>query len=303
MILTLCPNPSVDKRIELDSFRTGHVNRSLREAAWPGGKGVHVALAVRELGLESRLIGFWGGPTGRWIRDRCEEAGVRCHGPQTDTWTRTCLTIVTPQEETELRERGPAVGEKLTEQFLEEVEQLLPEAKALCVSGSWPEGVPDGIYMQLRNLLAGSDIPFWIDASGRRLREAIRARPYGIHINRHEAAELFGRDVSPQDGARQLLDYCRIAAVTDGANGLYLAGGETLIHAQCRVDRVMTTVGCGDCLLAGLIAEHQAGSSPSDQARTAVAAGSANCLTPRLGIIRRGDVEKLKQDVKLELLK
>jgi tagatose 6-phosphate kinase len=88
MILTVCPNPSVDKFLYLADFKADSVNRSLREEAFPGGKGVHVALALKQLRMPTELIGTWGGPTGRWIRQECERKGVECFGPELSGWTR-----------------------------------------------------------------------------------------------------------------------------------------------------------------------------------------------------------------------
>ncbi len=49
MILCVCPNPAIDKFIYLDDFKEGSVNRINQELSYPGGKGVHVALGVREM--------------------------------------------------------------------------------------------------------------------------------------------------------------------------------------------------------------------------------------------------------------
>jgi tagatose 6-phosphate kinase len=84
MILCLCPNPSVDTYVWVGSFEPGQVNRVRKEQRFPGGKGVHVALAAAELGEEVCLLGFWGGPTGKWNRRSCGEKSVASFGPETE---------------------------------------------------------------------------------------------------------------------------------------------------------------------------------------------------------------------------
>jgi hypothetical protein len=47
MILTVTPNPSVDRTVFLEALIRGSVNRSVRSWSEPSGKGVNVALALR----------------------------------------------------------------------------------------------------------------------------------------------------------------------------------------------------------------------------------------------------------------
>ena len=72
MILCICPNPSLDKFIWLENIHPGKVNRISRQEWYAGGKGVHVALGIAELGEECAVLGFWGGETGRQVKQFCE---------------------------------------------------------------------------------------------------------------------------------------------------------------------------------------------------------------------------------------
>ena len=56
MLLAVCPNPSVDYSIWIDSLEPGKVHRATREERYPGGKGVHVAMAAAELGEDVTLL-------------------------------------------------------------------------------------------------------------------------------------------------------------------------------------------------------------------------------------------------------
>lgn len=304
MILSVCPNPSVDKFISLAELRKGSVNRSLGEQAYPGGKGTHVALAVSELGHESKLAGIWGGPTGKWIREECESYGVISVGPEVSNWTRTCLTIKTGSNntDTEILEKGPEVTGQTMDNLFQSIKEEFVNADAISVSGSWPEGAQDNVYQILKELSDAGGVPLWVDASGNRLKQAIRVSPYGIHINRSEAISLFGPDKTPEYYTRELLNYCTLAAVTDGANGLFLAKDNRVIHANCEAEQIISTVGSGDCLLAGLMVSQASGSDIADMAKTGAACGTANCIHPGLGMLLKKDVDRLKNEVILEEL-
>ncbi|MEX0995028.1 MAG: 1-phosphofructokinase family hexose kinase [Balneolaceae bacterium] len=299
MILSVCPNPSVDKFLSLPSLHPTGVNRSTGETAYPGGKGVHVALAVNELGSESHLAGIWGGPTGQWVKNECEARGVRCYGPDVRGWTRTCLTLRTAKKhkDTEILERGPEINEEALSLFLNTLEQRIPVAKAVCISGSWPPGTPDDIYFEIKSICESADIPMWVDASGKRLKQAIEVHPYGIHMNKSEARFLMGPAEHPSVYAKKLLNHCSISAVTDGANGLFLANKDTMYHASHPVEHVISSVGSGDCLLAGLLVSQIEGGDLEQMARNGTACGAANCIRPELGMLVEKDVKNFRDNV------
>jgi tagatose 6-phosphate kinase len=304
MILSVCPNPSVDKFLQLAELKSGQVNRSLGEVAYPGGKGTHVAMAARELGFESKLAGVWGGPTGNWIKEKCSSLGIDCIGPNIEEWTRTCLTILTHQTppETEILEKGPEVNPESLKSFFLDIEQALQNVKAAAVSGSWPDKSPDDVYLTLKNLANAANVPLWVDASGKRLKQAIQIQPFGIHINRSEAYSLFGEGISPVSASKKLLDYCTISAVTDGSNGLFLSMGVETIHARYEIENIISTIGSGDCLLAGLITSHLSGEDLSGIARMGTACGAANCIRKELGMLHKTDVDTIKPNVKINNL-
>lgn len=295
MILALCPNPSIDKQIFMNRLLAGAVNKSRKEKAFPGGKGVHVALALNELNQSVVLGGFWGGPTGSWIQNECKKRNIKTIGPEVEEWTRTCLTIITDEEpnESEIIEKGPNISLEDYDIFIKDVKRVAPECQAIIVSGSWPPNSSTDSYHHLKKICEKNNIPLWIDASGESLREALSARPYGIHINSHEAKNLFNTDISPQNAAIKLLDFSKVAAVTDGENGLFLATNDKLIHARCIVDQVISTIGSGDCLTAGLVIGHVRGLTPQKISEFATACGTANCIHQDLGMLKKEDVYAL----------
>lgn len=298
MILSICPNPSVDKYIRLSSVEPGKVNKSSGEMAFPGGKGVHVGLAIKELGNDSHITGFWGGPTGNWVKQACNSLGVECSGPNLEQWTRTCLTLQSEGRwrETEILETGPCVNTDEIQLFQDLINQKITQSDAVCICGSWPPGTDRDIYNFFRKY-CDQKFPVWIDASGDWLKQAVKIHPHGLHINRSEAESFLGRSGEPARLAKDLLNFCNIAAVTDGENGLYLASDNLVIHARCRVEKVISTVGCGDCLLAGLIHAESKGQSLEIMAKTGTACGAANCLRPELGMLYKYDADRLMDQV------
>ncbi|MEX2411833.1 MAG: PfkB family carbohydrate kinase, partial [Candidatus Paceibacterota bacterium] len=169
MILTLCPNPSVDKILQVNHFHLGQVNKCTSDQSFPGGKGVHVAMALKELGNDSKIIGFFGGPTGEWIRDECTKLGIACLGPNLTQWTRTCITLHTNSEanNTEILENGPKIDTEALDEFFGVTRTEISDAEAICISGSWPVNSPKNVYETLKSICDLHHKELWVDASGK----------------------------------------------------------------------------------------------------------------------------------------
>lgn len=301
MILCLCPNPSVDQYAWTDELTPGKVHRTLKEQHFPGGKGIHVAMAIKELGEEVAVLGFWAGPTGVWLRQQCQELGIQTYGPEVAGWSRICITFRAENHinNTELLGVGPTLDAAAIQAFKDTFQRLAAEATSVAMSGSWPQGTQGNEYAELINIAHQLQKPVFLDCSGQQLSNALKEKPYSIHLNHSEGKTAFHEE-KPQVLAKHLLQYCEYAAITAGKNGLYLAHENEIIHAQCTVEKVYSTVGCGDCLVGGLAYAHSQNLDLLHTAQMATACGSANCMRPELGMLYKSDVNKLLDQVKLQ---
>lgn len=298
MILSLCPNPSIDMFTWVNDFEPGKVNRVVKEQRFPGGKGIHVALAAAELGEKAILLGFWGGPTGQWIKERCEMAGVSCYGPIINSWSRTCLSLKSNDkyDDTELLGCGPEISKRDYKNFLKEFDNLILKADCITMSGSWPLGAPSDAYEELIKKASTKGKKTFLDCTGKQLSNAMLAKPYNIHLNKTESALIF-KEENPELLAGLLNKSCDYAAITAGADGLYLKNNSEHFLTKCAIEKVYSSVGSGDCLVAGLAVAFSRGLSTRDSARLAVACGGANCMRPELGMLKLKDVEMLLKKV------
>ncbi|NEB67921.1 1-phosphofructokinase, partial [Streptomyces fulvissimus] len=64
MILTVTPNPSLDRTYELPELVRGTVLRATADRVDPGGKGVNVSRAVAAAGHRTVAVAPMGGPEG-----------------------------------------------------------------------------------------------------------------------------------------------------------------------------------------------------------------------------------------------
>jgi len=301
MILSVCPNPSVDTYVYLHSFAEGEVNRVQREVQYPGGKGTHVALGINELGERVSLLGFWAGATGRWVKHELEKKGIECYGPEVDGWTRSCLTFKTDDsfDESELLGVGPEIKEDDLAEFIVAYEQLLSQSSMVVMSGSWPKGAPDDAYAMLAKSANEKDIPLVLDATDKLLQNAILEKPTVIHLNKNEAARFTGIQ-NIRGMLIHLYNKVEVAAVTDGKKGLYFTRNNSSLHGSLILPTVHSAVGSGDSLTAGLVVALKRGYNDTETVKLAVACGAANCLREDLGMFYKKDVEQLLEDVRVD---
>ena len=67
MIITVTPNTAVDKTLTVHNFQTGFRHRATESLTLPGGKGVSIARAAKELGQPVIVTGLVGGRAGQLI--------------------------------------------------------------------------------------------------------------------------------------------------------------------------------------------------------------------------------------------
>ncbi len=304
MILSVCPNPSVDTYVHFSSFTPQEVNRATQEQPFPGGKGTHVALGIKELGEEVTLLGFWAGPSGQWIKHRLEEKGIRCVGPEVEGWTRTCYTFKTGDDfnDTEILGLGPVVSKNDLNTFYELYSKELERSDITVMSGSWPQGAPSDSYAILIDLANKKKIPVVLDATGDLLANAIQKHPSAIHLNKSEAA-VYTNKQNIMGILMDLAKILKVAAVTDGKNGLFYLSNKNILHGNVVIDKVVSAVGSGDALTAGLTVAMLRNYNNEDTVKLSVACGAANCLRHELGMFYKKDVERLLNKVVVEEFK
>lgn len=304
MILCVCPNPSVDSYAWLDQLNPGEVNRIIEQKEFPGGKGIHVALALNEINEPSCVLGFWAGATGRWIREKCSDRSIPCYGPRVEGSNRKCYTFMpvtnsSAVNNTELLEPGPAIKPGDYKLFVEDFERISRTSGLVCLSGSWPPGVVETAYRDLIVIARQNNKRIILDASGPQLEQALKAQPYAIHLNLKEAKSLY-QTGDVKSILNSLSDHVELIALTSGNEGLYLTYRGNIIHACINIEQVFSAVGSGDCLTAGIAYAIHHNMSLTDIAKWGVACGTANCLREDLGMLYKGDVNDLMGQINIK---
>ncbi len=302
MILSLCPNPSVDSYAWMDTVIPGKTNRISRIKEYPGGKAIHIALAIAELGEESMLYAFWGGACGEWIKNQCLKKGIYINGITLKQNNRKCYTFLSETESfnnTELLEPGPVLTANNWEAFKLSYKSLIKHTNIICMAGSWPKNAPSNAYAELIQIAKNFGKRTILDCSGKQLQESLVVGFFGLHLNEHEAKSLCGSSTM-KDLLKVLDSKVALVALTKGSKGLELFYKGKHIKANVKIDKVISSVGSGDCLTAGIAYAINNNLSPSKIAAYGVACGAANCLNEDLGMLKIEDVNRLLPKVEVK---
>ena len=283
MIVTLTPNPSLDRTIEISELRRGEVHRAVTSRVDPGGKGVNVSRVLAAHGVPTVAVVPAGGPEGAQLSDLLTPAGVPVVTVPLSAPTRSNVTLVEPDgTTTKINEPGPTLTVAETDAMADRVVAFAASADWVVLSGSLPRGVPDGFYADLVRRIHSHGRRVAVDSSGLPLSSAVTAGPDLIKPNVEELAELTGSSISTWGDAAKHAQALRDAGVATvlvslGEDGALLVDADGVRRAYAPPVDVRSTVGAGDSTLAGFLA---AGAVGEDALRTAVAFGTAAVTLP-----------------------
>ena len=113
MILTICPNPSIDCTIELANLNVGRVNRIENKILTYSGKAINVAIGVRRLGGNSTVTGFMFENDGKSFLHALDREGVLSRFIWSEGSVRVNYKIIDVRSMmTEINDRGESVPVK-----------------------------------------------------------------------------------------------------------------------------------------------------------------------------------------------
>lgn len=293
MIVTLTLNPSLDRTVEVPGLPRGSVIRASSHLLHPGGKGVNVARALLANGIDARAVLPVGGSVGRELVELLTNEGVDMTAVEVAAATRSNLTLSEPDGTvTKVNVDGEPLTPAEIDTLADTALKLAQPSGWVVLSGSLPLGVDPEVYARLTERFAGAGLAVVLDTSGPALLPAVAAGPALVKPNRDELAEAVDHDI------RTLADV--VAAATTlrhagagrvlaslGADGAVLVDHTGEHFGECPVVARRSTVGAGDCLLAGFLA---AGATGPGALATALCWAAAAVELPGSGIPRPADI-------------
>lgn len=287
MIVTLTPNPSIDRTVSIERLDPGEVHRATGSRIDPGGKGINVARALTANGTASLAVLPSGGPEGHLLEELLDRSGTAYVAVPIAGTTRMNIAVIEPDgTTTKLNEPGPELSAaELAATLAAVTDRIASGAEWVVGCGSLPPGMPNDVYADLvsRGHAAGAKVA--IDTSGAPLTAVVPTGPDLIKPNLEELEELVGTSLHTvgevRDAARKLVSGgIGTVVVSLGRHGALLVGPDELAHAGAHIERPVSTVGAGDSLLAGYLHAVCRGEPPESALATGVAWGAAAVSLP-----------------------
>ena len=292
-VVTLTANPSLDRTLELPgSLDRGGVLRLTGALTEPGGKGVNVSRALASAG--AAVVSVLPAPDDDPLLGALRRLGLVLATVPVRTPVRTNYTVAEPDgTTTKLNEPGAPLDGAARTALAAALCHHAAGARWVVLSGSLPPGTPVDWYATLVAGLRGTGARVAVDTSGEPLRALLDAGPAAapdlLKPNAEELAELAGTTedevLADQDTAAAAVTSLHRRGVgevllTLGAGGALLSTPGGSWRATPPRVAVRSTVGAGDCTLAGYLLADLAGAPPADRLRSAVAYGAASAGLP-----------------------
>lgn len=297
MITALTPNPSVDRAVSVGDLERGQVLRATSSRVDPGGKGVNVGRAIAAMGGDPLVVVPSGGPEGALFEALLAQTDVTASVVEVAGSVRMNISVLEPDgTTTKLNEPGPDLSEAEVNALMEATLERATPGSWVAGCGSLPPGAPADLYAQLVREAVARGASVAIDSSGSPMAEAVAARPTLIKPNREELAELTGRTLDTLgaviDTARELVrSGVAYVAVSLGRDGAVLVTASDVSHARAIITEPVSTVGAGDCMLAGLLFGLDSGLDPAEALQQGVSWGAAAVRLPGTEVPTPADLD------------
>lgn len=298
MIYTLTTNPAIDLNICSNGIKPGVVNRTFSPIYTANGKGINVSFVLKHFGIDSRILGFFGGFTGRYIVEESEKKGIQVIPVWVDDITRVNIFLNDGEKEFKFVNEGAAVTKSQERQMLD----LIKEAKDmtyLSVSGSLSKGMDEEFYEEMMQICREKNVKVILDISSPKLKELMQFSPYLIKPNDEEIKSIFGiimRDESDiidvmhmlhEKGAQNIL-------LTLGDKGSYFYNGRNLFFTSAQPVKLLSSACAGDSALAAFLSIWLSDQEKLEEALKLSAATGANVAESNA----IGDLKKVEQYIK-----
>lgn len=308
-VVTVTLNPAIDQTLYVEHFALNTVNRMQHMRQDPGGKGVNVASYLADYGLRVAVTGFLGQDNATLFEQWFSRKNILNRFIYLPGATRTNIKIVdeASHQTTEINMPGLAPTSQAYQQLLGTLEDLALSCEWFVLSGNLPPGLPAETYAEIIRLLKARGKRVILDTSQEALRQGVLAGPHILKPNLDELQHLHGHSLPTlaaiEAAGRTLLDCgVELVAVSMGKEGALFITAEQSLQVQVPSVAVLSTVGAGDAMVAGILAAQRQGLPLVACARlaTAFALGALSTLGPTLP--KRAVLESLADRVSIRVL-
>jgi tagatose 6-phosphate kinase len=307
MILTVTPNPCVDKTVFIDDLEVGTFMRSKEYSCVPGGKGTNCSRAAKALGRDTTAMVVVGKHPGAHVVEMIErDDGVHCVPVWVDSPTRTITTVLeqSVHRQTAFFEPGSTVTKEEAANIRLRFTEVVGDADVVTFNGTVSDPAIASLYRDLIAIAHDASTLSILDSHGPEFIQGLEAKPYMVKPNVAEAEELLGRKLTNAAARAEALDAfhergIELVVLSLGKDGALVSRGDERFRVVPPKIEEINPVGSGDCLVAGFAIGLEEDLPLKDAARLACAAGTANAMSWDIGHFSLADVADVSAQVEI----
>lgn len=270
-VATITLNAAYDLVGRLPRIELGEVNTVETLGLFPAGKGINVAKVLKDLGVDVAVGGFLGEDNVGDFEQMFKKQGLEDKFHRVEGKTRINVKITeTEADVTDLNFLGYQISPQAWAQFVKDSLAYCLNYDIVAVCGSLPRGVTPELFADWLNQLHQAGVKVVLDSSNAALTAGLKAHPWLVKPNHRELEVWVGHSLNGTEeiiAAAQKLKAQGIenVIISMGAEGSLWINNEGIIKAQPpKCENVVSTVGAGDSMVAGLIYGIEKGLSKAD---------------------------------------
>lgn len=256
-IMTMTLNPAIDQTIRVDRLQVGEVQRAQSVHYTAGGKGLMVASCLADWHDDSITVaGLLGQDNAAIFEAMFKAKNLHDEFIRVDGINRTNIKIVDSEETTDINLPGISSSEEAFQAVLKGLED---QYEIAILSGSLPANCSTDAYAQMLQILHANQTKVIVDASGDALVTTLKAdiKPYCIKPNIVELSEWVGHPLTSlsdviMEARKLLVSGIQLVVISMGGDGALFIDHQNVLKASLKAPSILTTVGAGDAMVAGI---------------------------------------------------
>lgn len=259
-VATITLNTAYDLVGRLQRIELGEVNQVETLGLFPAGKGINVAKVLHDLGVNVAVGGFLGEDNVGDFEHLFRTLGLEDKFQRVSGKTRINVKITeTAADVTDFNFLGYEISADAWSEFVTNSLAYCQDFDIMAVCGSLPRGVSPQQFADWLAQLGKNGVKVVLDSSNAALTAGLQANPWLVKPNHRELEAWVGHalpTLADIIAAAKKLKAQGIANViiSMGANGSLWLSDDGIIQAQPpKCENVVSTVGAGDSMVAGLI--------------------------------------------------
>ncbi|QPB41567.1 1-phosphofructokinase [Rodentibacter haemolyticus] len=308
-VATITLNAAYDLVGRLARIELGEVNTVETLGLFPAGKGINVAKVLKDLGTDVAVGGFLGEDNVGDFEQMFKKQGLEDKFHRVAGKTRINVKITeTEADVTDLNFLGYEISPTAWQQFAADSLAYCLDYDIVAVCGSLPRGVTPELFADWLNQLHQAGVKVVLDSSNAALTAGLKAHPWLVKPNHRELEAWIGHSLNTveeiADAAQQLkAQGIENVIISMGAEGALWLNNEGILKAQPpKCENVVSTVGAGDSMVAGLIYGVEQGFSKAETLAFASAVSAFAVSQSNVGVSDPARLNPILDQVKITVI-